>query len=330
MAFVWLVVARFTEIENLIWTFRQGIWQLVGLAALIQIVFYLLHTALYQTTFYIVGIRHRMRDMLSLVLASQFVNVVAPIGGTAAIALFMDDAAMRGHPSIRAAAGMLLTLVVDFSAFSLLLIIGVVYLFRQAVLVPYQITGIILFLLFILLLSSVLLLGLWSPALLQLVLTSCYQGVSRLAGWFKRPSPLTEDWPATTASEYIAAAVAIKYHPGRLMLAIGISLASHLVNLICLFVVFLAFRHPLAFGPLAAGYAMGFVFWVVSPMPQGIGVVEGVMALVYTSLSVPSATAVLAALTFRGLNFWLPLPIGFYLLHRCRLLSVRGQCEIHN
>ncbi len=100
------------------------------------------------------------------------------------------------------------------------------------------------------------------------------------------------------------------------MFALGVSLASHLVNLACVYVIFLAFRRPLDFGPLVAGYAMGFVFWVVSPTPQGIGVVEGVMALVYTSLGVPAATAVLAALTFRGLAFWLPLLIGFFLLRR--------------
>ncbi len=79
--------------------------------------------------------------MLLLVLASLFVNVVAPTGGTAAIALFMDDASLRGHPAARAAAGTLLTMVVDFSAFSLLLIIGIIYLFRQADLLPYQIVG---------------------------------------------------------------------------------------------------------------------------------------------------------------------------------------------
>jgi uncharacterized protein (TIRG00374 family) len=288
------------------------------------VVFYLVHAALYQATFYIVGLRYRLRDLLLLVLAALFVNVVAPTGGTAAIALFMDDASLRGYPPARAAAGTLLTLVVDFSAFSLLLVVGVVYLFRQADLLPYQIVGVTLFLLFILLLSSLLLLGLWQPTLLQLVLTWCRLGVCRLAGWLKRPSPLAEDWPARNASEYISAAVAIERHPGRLLLAMGVSLASHLVNLACLYVIFLAFRLPIAFGPLVAGYAMGFVFWVVSPTPQGVGVVEGVIALVYTSLGVPGATAVLVALTFRGLTFWLPLLIGFFMLRRVKSFGARG------
>ena len=325
VAFVWLVVSRYAEIERLALTFRQGRWQWVGIAVLLQVIFYLLHALLYQNTFLIVGINRRLREMLSLVLVSLFVNVVAPTGGTAAIALFMDDASLRGLPPARAAAGTLLTLVVDFSAFSLLLAVGIAYLFRQADLRLYQITGAILFLLFILLLSSVLLLGLWQPSLLQLVLTWCHRGVGCLAGWCKRPSPLAGDWPLKNALEYTGAAQAIRQRPGRLLRAFVVSLASHLVNLACLYAIFLAFRWPLAFGPLTAGYAIGFVFWVVSPTPQGIGVVEGVMALVYTSLGVPGASAVLAALTFRGLSFWLPLLIGFTLLQRVRSFGARSE-----
>lgn len=317
------MVSRFTEIEKLARTFSQGEWQWVGLATLFQVIFYLLHTALYQAAFDAVGIRHRLRELLPVVLASQFVNVLAPTGGTAAIALFMDDAALRGHPPARAAAGTLLTMVVDFSAFSLLLIVGLVYLFRQADIKTYQIVGATIFLLFILFLSSLLLLGMWRPALLEGFLTWCYRIVNRLAVWFRRPSPLAEGWPARNASEYAGAAQAVQHHPGRLLQALGVSLASHLVNVACLYVIFLAFRHPLAFGPLVASYAIGFVFWVVSPTPQGVGVVEGVMALVYTSLGVPGATAVLAALTFRGLAFWLPLAIGFFLLRRVRSFGTR-------
>jgi len=318
------VVSRYAEIEKLALTVRTSEWQWVGLAALLQVLFYLLHSVLYQDTFFIVGIARRLRDMLSLVLASLFVNVVAPTGGTAAIALFMDDANLRGQPAARAAAGMLLTLVVDFSAFSLLLAVGILYLFRQADLQLWQITGAILFLLFILLLSSVLLLGLWQPAILKWALAWFQRGVGWVYRLFRRPSPLPADWPAKNAAEYIGAAEAIKRHPRRLLHAYAISLASHLVNVVCLHDIFLAFRWPLFFGPLVAGYAIGFVFEVVSPTPQGIGVVEGVMALVYTSLGVPGATAVLVALTFRGLAFWLPLLIGFFLLNRVRSFGARS------
>jgi hypothetical protein len=66
---------------------------------------------------------------------------------------------------------------------------------------------------------------------------------------------------------------------------------------------------------------MGVLFWIVSITPQGIGVVEGTMALVFTSLGIPAERATLIALSFRGLTFWLPLLVGFLLLRRVRAFA---------
>jgi len=45
----------------------------------------------------------------------------------------------------------------------------------------------------------------------------------------------------------------------------------------------------------------------------GIGVVEGIMTLVFTSLGIPAAVAATVTLAFRGLTFWLPM--FFYRVH---------------
>jgi uncharacterized membrane protein YbhN (UPF0104 family) len=60
------------------------------------------------------------------------------------------------------------------------------------------------------------------------------------------------------------------------------------------------------------------LFWMVSITPQGIGMVEGAMVLVCTSLGVPAAEATAITLAFRGLSLWLPLLVGFFLLRRLR------------
>jgi len=70
-----------------------------------------------------------------------------------------------------------------------------------------------------------------------------------------------------------------------------------------------------------AGYAMGILFWNVSPVPQGIGVVEGVMVLVYTSLGINGFVAASIVLAFRGLNFWLPMLLGFILLRQVKIFG---------
>ena len=77
--------------------------------------------------------------------------------------------------------------------------------------------------------------------------------------------------------------------------------------------------------PLVAGYAMGILFWNVSPVPQGIGVVEGVMVLVYTSLGINGFVAASIVLAFRGLNFWLPMLLGFILLKQVKIFGPKHE-----
>ena len=104
LAFVWLVVSRLADIEKLGQTILRASWQLMVLAALLQIIYYVLYSALYQSAFTSVELESSLFELLPVVLASLFVNVVAPIGGMAGVALFADDVALRGRPA-RVAAG---------------------------------------------------------------------------------------------------------------------------------------------------------------------------------------------------------------------------------
>jgi uncharacterized protein (TIRG00374 family) len=318
IAFVWVVITRFTEIENLAETLAQGRWQWVLTAALLQVLYYIVYAALYQAAFYTVEVESRVSELLPVTLGSVFVNVVMPSGGASTAALFIDDAVRRGQSAARAAAGTVLVLVADFSAFTLVLVVGLAYLFLQHSLEVYEIIGTIVLLLFIGSLTSVLLLGLWQPDRLRHLLNWLQRTVNRLAGWLRRPPFLAEDWADKNALEFTEAAIAITVHPGRLGRTLGVALAAHMVDLASLYVLFHAFHQPIKFGPLVAGYAVGILFLIISPIPMGIGVVEGMMVLTYTSLGVPSSQATVITLAFRGLTFWLPFFIGFLLLRRVK------------
>jgi uncharacterized protein (TIRG00374 family) len=146
--------------------------------------------------------------------------------------------------------------------------------------------------------------------------------VERIASRLHRGSFLPEGWAAHNAAEFSQAAASIKQHPDRLARTYAMAMLAHLAELTTLFMLFRAFRAGVHPGVLVAGYAVGILFWIVAITPSGIGVVEGVMALVLTSLGVRASAATVIALSFRGLTFWLPLTIGFLLLRRSR--SFRG------
>ena len=327
IAFLGLLVSRLNQAEKLAQTLAQGQGGWILLAALLQVTYYVLNSALYQSAFATVEVESHTGELLPVMFATVFVNTLVPGGGAA---LFVDDATRRGQSAARATAGTLLSLVAEFSTFLLILVVGLGYLFVQRDLKPYEIAAALVLLVGTAGLSEVLLLGLWRPERLRALLAWIQRTTATIAGRLRQTTPFGTDWADRTTSEFVEAGLAIVAHPARLARTLAVALLAHLVDVACLYSLFVAFRQPVGMGVLIAGYAMGVLFWLVAITPQGIGVVEGVMVLVYASLGVPTAQATVIALAYRGLGYWLPMAIGFVLLRRVRSFGAqeRSRSEI--
>lgn len=316
VAFGWVFIGRFHEIEKLIQTLRSGRWQWVVLAAILQIGYYAVTSLLYQVSLTAVGVHTRWRNLLPLTFAAVFVNSTAPSGGAAGVALYVDEATRRGQSGAKAAVGALLVLVADFGAFLLLLTAALATLFVNHNLLSYEIiTGTIMYL-YVGGMVALLGLGLWRPIWLLHVLQAIQNGVNRVGGWFRNPTLVHDGWAEHNADEFAASAQAMVTQPRQLLHVLLVALFSHAFDVASLFALFRAFNVVAPIGVVIAGYSMTLLFWIISPTPNGIGVVEGLMPLVYTSLGLPTAAATVITLAFRGLTFWIPFLIGFALLRR--------------
>jgi phosphatidylglycerol lysyltransferase len=319
--FLWVVISRFTQLEQLKTTLAQGSWSWILAAVLCQIVYYVVFSSSYQAAFYTVGIRTRTRDLIPVTVGSLFVNVVVPVGGAGGAALFAQDLSRRGKPTAGAAAGVLLQMIADFSAFVLILIPGMIYLFIKHDLKTYEIGAGAVLLLMTVGMSTILILGIWKPEVLRRLLNWLQRTAIRIFQRLHRSLPLADSWAEKNAVEFNQAAAAAKAYPTRLLWTITVALAAHILDLLTLYILFQAFHQPISLGALVAGYAVGILFWIVSITPQGIGVVEGAMALTFTSLGIPSTVAAMVSLAFRGLSFWLPMVLGFFAVQRMRTVG---------
>jgi uncharacterized protein (TIRG00374 family) len=70
--------------------------------------------------------------------------------------------------------------------------------------------------------------------------------------------------------------------------------------------MFLALRYQPGFGPLAVAYAAANIASAIPVTPGGLGVIEVTMAAITIGFGAPRATAVLAVLGYRIVNYWLP------------------------
>jgi uncharacterized protein (TIRG00374 family) len=280
------------------------------------VLYYITFASLYVSAFRTVEVSAHLRAVLPLVFTSLFVNVVAPAGGVAGAAVFIDDATRRGQPSARAAAGTLLVQLCDFASFLLVLLLGLAYLLTHHDLRAFEVLATGVLLVIVGALAAALVMAMWRVDLVRRMLRGLQDMLNRLGAILHRGAILQDGWADRITGDLEQAGAAVRAHPSRLVATLGIALGAQGLDLLSLWMLFLAFGQVISLGALIAGFAIGVLFWIVSITPQGIGVVEGAMALVFVSLGVPAPTATVIALAFRALTFWIPLGVGVLSLHR--------------
>ena len=316
LALLWLLLGRVAELKDLAATLADARPAWLLLAVGLQLAFQLSLAGAYQAALEAAGARGSLRAVLEGLLAGIFAGVIAPSGGASGSAVLADRLRREGQPAGRTLPGILLGRTLYFGSFWLILAVGLAFLFARHDLQPYEALGALALSAVVFGHAGLLALGLRSPEALRRGLSGLERGLASLAArlpWLGVPAA---GWSERTAEDLAGAAEALRGNPRGVASAGLVALAAHLLDLASLWAIFQAFGQPVSLGVLTAGFAMGVLFWIVTITPQGVGVVEGTMLLVFSSLGIPTASAAAVALTYRGLSFWLPLAAGYLALQR--------------
>jgi len=317
---VFFLIRKWGELADLFSVLKTGSWILIICATLFQVLYYIFFSATYQSGMRAVGIPYRLREMTPVILSQQVVNVITGGAGMMGTALLIDDARRRGFTVLRATAGWLLALVLDYFGILIGLFLGFGYVFWKQNVSGYQILATAILLSLVILIATLFLLAAFQPKILRATLRTIAWGLEHIRRLIHRSSRSIHEWIEIITEEFQKATAVIQKNPRELYRLVFYALFSHLVNLTCLQMLFFAFGQTVPLSTLIAGYAAGKLFLVISITPQGLGVVEGVMTLIFTKLGVPGAVAAVVVLAFRGMNLWLPVLVGGFMLRKVRSL----------
>jgi uncharacterized protein (TIRG00374 family) len=318
------VASQFSSASELTADFSGADWRWVAVALVLQAAFFLLYGGLYRFGLAAVEVRANALRLVPVMLASIFAKTVLPLTAAPAAAVFIDDAMARGESGPRTAVGMIVVLVVDLVTALPFVLVGAAALVARATLVEFAVIGTVWFLGFIAVLVLGLVLAARRPSLLERLLGLVGAAVNGLMRRLGRRWRVPDDWAQLTTGQLVAGVEAVPRHPRDLVIASGIGLAVHVANLAGLAALFLAFGQPLDPAALAAGFGMGIVFFIVSIVPDGIGAVEGAMALTFVALGMDPPAAILVTIAFRVLNVWIPVGLGFVCARYLRLFGGQG------
>ncbi|MHB8218892.1 MAG: lysylphosphatidylglycerol synthase transmembrane domain-containing protein [Acidimicrobiales bacterium] len=86
--------------------------------------------------------------------------------------------------------------------------------------------------------------------------------------------------------------------------------SNWLLDAASLWVFVLAFGHVVSPVDLLVAYGLANILAVIPITPGGLGVIEGVLIPTLVGFHVPKTVAILGVLSWRLVNFWLPIPVG--------------------
>ncbi|HEX4905347.1 MAG TPA: YbhN family protein [Acidimicrobiales bacterium] len=156
---------------------------------------------------------------------------------------------------------------------------------------------------------GVLLLGGFAAAVL--LLTKGEDRAAKLMCRLARPIPFLQPEDVDAFMRRISARLQTLLADRPLLLrAAGWAALNWLLDAASLWVFLTAFGHSMGPDGLLVAYGLAYVVAAIPVTPGGLGVVEAVLTSMLVAFGATRGIAVLGVVSYRLVNFWLPIPLG--------------------
>lgn len=314
---LWLFITNLAQIQDVFLIVLASRWHWVLLGILCQLGYFLGYAFLYQNTFRLVGVDADWRHLFPLTFTTLFVTLLAPFGG-AGLALYVDDAKQHNKSGFKTAMGVLLGTFIFLLTFSSVLAVGLYVLQREDELQAHEIFASSV--VFVIIAVSILLLwiGAKHPRLLHKLFEGIYNLYNPLIGRIRPQWQLKDSWVVDRQSTVRTLGQQVIDNPLSLTHGIAIAFLLHALHMASLFCVVMALRQTLTIGMLFTSYSITMLLVMISVVPQGVGLVEGVLTFLLTSFGIALEPALAIVAVYRTISFGIPAVIGFFLLRRLK------------
>jgi uncharacterized protein (TIRG00374 family) len=308
---VLLIVTNLDELGQSIRLLPDAQWTFLLLAAIAEVFFLVGQAYLAQSLYQVVGIRESVLRMGLIAMASNFINAAVRLGGFAGVSIFLDDARRRGLPLPKVTLAFLLRMLLVNVTNLLIVVTGLIYLALTRPLDPYEVLAAAsLFVVIVATTATVLAASQWPRPVTRLA-ERIVEWLNRLGNAIFRSKLVQAEKITGTLGRFQEAVGAMRRNWANLAIPFAIASAVKLIDMLDLYLVGRAYDVHIPPGAVAAGYGASFLGGMVAPTPGGVVIVETAMATIFVTVAgVPVEKALVIVLTFRLIDFWLPLVFG--------------------
>ena len=299
-----LVIKR-DDLDNFVQTIQQVAIVPFVLACICLFGRYLGHAFAYKELFRCVDEEVPYFHIVPLVFSVTFANDMAPTAGTAGSVLIAAWSHRQGLNMGKSVTIVFLEKIGFFGGFAVVMLVGFAILAATGQMTWYLAAGGVAVFMFVVVFGFVLVLGYKRPETERRLFAWTERMVNRVRGLFKKGP--TKPWADGMAGSFHEAANIAAEKPRVLLISLGRMVLLHAFDCMCF--VCVGFAFDFTYIPyLVAGYVAGFI--IATFIPQTIGAVEVLLALILGGYGATGAQAAAIAIVYRGLIFWVPFLIG--------------------
>jgi len=273
---------------------------------------------MYQGMFDIVGEKLRYKFLYKLSLELNFVNHVFPSGGVTGISYFGLRLKRDGVSAARGTLVQLMKLVLTFTSFEILLLLGMLILSAVG-----KVNNSIIFIGTAITMLTFVGTGIaWYIVADRHRVQSFFVTTTRVLNKLiqvvrpKHPETISIEKARPMFDELHDNYQLFKTKYQQLEQPFLWALVANVTEIAAVYVIFIAFGHWVNVGAVILAYAVANFAGLVSVLPGGVGVYEALMTGVLLAGGVPVGISLSATVMYRVLNTLLQIPPGYYLYHR--------------
>ena len=332
-----LTVVTFIALAVLIYGVRKDIGDVIEnlgkvntLALLliipIEALNYDVYTRFYVRIFRILGKNVRYRDMYRLNLELNFVNHILPSGGISGISYFTVRMRNYGVSGPKSTLSQLIKLLMLYISYQPILILGVFLLaIRGHVnnLVMVVASSIITLLVvgtfgFIYMIES--------RSRINTFLTAITRILNKLLGLVRRKQETFSIEGAQNAfGELHDNYQLLKENWRQLKVPFLYLMIANATEVAAVYAVYIAFGRLVNVGAVILAYAVANFAGLVSVLPAGIGIYEGLMTAVLVATGIPAGLSIPVTIMYRVINMAIQLTPGYYFYQKALRSGVTGE-----
>lgn len=307
-----VIFLRGDQLADLAETVRHGAALPLIAAVCTQLCKYFSQSFAYSYAFEAVGEKMDPRATLPLVFGTFFLNTIAPSLNLAGTGLVVDDARRRGiNPGKATSAALLMQITID-GGFCTLTIVSFVVMIFAVGLNPAWLLFSLIVALIVGCMIGIMVLGSKRPDKVHAFLEKVSDLVNRIRAKFKKGP--AKPWAERIAYSFGEAGGLIAQNRKAALKAYGCSVFASICELAAFVLVGIAFGVTNPY-PLVCGYVVATFFAMISPVPQGVGVVETAVTIAFTMFNQTAAEGMAIVMVYRSIVFWMPFLIGAVLIN---------------